>query len=285
MSIILKALKKIQEQEAEQGAGRPTGLPSDDASRLAKPSPRATGKASARVGPGSTAFSPTATGRDQPGAYKIGMPAPVARQAFGFGPKALLGLLVIVGIAMVGWFANSLYHVNLGQASETSASETSVVAEALAPVRAVEETPAPGLPAALKPIASVSMAAPSAREENARSAEEVAVYEAAVEPVLRAQARAESAAMAAAVAAAVVPPAEPAERAAPVMKEAEPEKRGRPKFKINAIAWKNKEPRAIVNMQSIYEGDMIEGATVLAIKRKIVVFEYEGETFEIRFGI
>ena len=67
----------------------------------------------------------------------------------------------------------------------------------------------------------------------------------------------------------------------PVQKVAE--KKGRPEFKINAIAWQNEEPRAIVNMQSIYEGDVIEGATVVAIKRKLVIFEYEGETFKVRF--
>ena len=36
-------------------------------------------------------------------------------------------------------------------------------------------------------------------------------------------------------------------------------------------------------MQSVYEGDIIEGATVLAIRRMIIVFEFEEETFEVRF--
>jgi hypothetical protein len=67
------------------------------------------------------------------------------------------------------------------------------------------------------------------------------------------------------------------------VKEPKTVKSGRPEFKINAIAWKNEEPRAIVNMQRVYEGDVIEGAKVLAIKRKVVVFEYEGEIFEVRF--
>jgi hypothetical protein len=155
-----------------------------------------------------------------------------------------------------------LYRVNSGQASETP-----VVAET--PAEAVEDTSSPSQSAALEPAATVSTPTP----------------EAAVETVLRAEEQAESAAMDAAVAAAVVRPAESSAHAAPVMKEAEPEKRGRPEFKINAIAWKNKEPRAIVNMQSVYEGDTIEGATVLAIKRKMVFLEYEGETFEIRFGL
>jgi hypothetical protein len=69
---------------------------------------------------------------------------------------------------------------------------------------------------------------------------------------------------------------------APV-KEAKPQKKERPKLKINAIAWRSDEPKAIVNMQRVFEGDVIEGATVLAIKRKIIEFEYEGETFVVRF--
>ena len=66
-------------------------------------------------------------------------------------------------------------------------------------------------------------------------------------------------------------------------KEPKPEKGGRPDLKINAIAWRSEEPKAIVNMQRVYEGDVIEGATVLAIQRKAILFEYKGESFEIRF--
>jgi hypothetical protein len=274
MSIILKALKKVQEQEA----GQATGLPSDGASQHAPSPSRAAGAISAQ--PGSGAFSPAKMERGRSGANKIGTPPPVARQAFGFGPKALLGLLVVVGIAAGGWFASNLYRVNSRQAPEAMASESPVVAEAA--TRAVEETPSTSQSAAIEATASVSMSAPGASEENARVVVEAVRSEANVEPVLRAEARAEPAAM---TAAAVVSPVETPGQAVPAMKEAEPEKRGRPEFKINAIAWKNKEPRAIVNMQSIYEGDTIEGATVLAIKRKIVVFEYEGETFEVRFGM
>ena len=83
----------------------------------------------------------------------------------------------------------------------------------------------------------------------------------------------------------VVPAAPVVEPAQPpaAVKEAPPQKPERPKLKINAIAWRNEEPKAVVNMQSVYEGDIIEGATVLAIRRMIIVFEFEGETFEVRF--
>ncbi len=58
---------------------------------------------------------------------------------------------------------------------------------------------------------------------------------------------------------------------------------GRPELKINAIAWRAKEPKAIVNMQSVRVGDVIEGAKVLSIEKKIIFFVYEGEFFEVRF--
>lgn len=65
--------------------------------------------------------------------------------------------------------------------------------------------------------------------------------------------------------------------------ELEPVKVGKPELKINAIAWRAEEPKAIVNMQRVYVGDVIEGATVLAIQRKSILFEYDGEPFEVRF--
>jgi hypothetical protein len=69
----------------------------------------------------------------------------------------------------------------------------------------------------------------------------------------------------------------------PPPKEPVLDSQGRPVLKINAIAWRGSEPKAIVNMQRVFEGDVIEGATVLAIQRKAILFEYEGKPFEVRF--
>lgn len=255
MSIILKALKKIQEQEAEQRTGQEAGSSSGNTSAPVQ----------AASGPPPTSVPSPAESRNEPlGAQRVGAaPPPFVRHTFGLGPKVLLGLLFIVGIATAGWFASSIYHVNSEQGPENAASQTPpVIEEPVIYVKAVEVTAAPGEAAALEP--EVPEPTPSVVEETVQP-----------EP-LKAPA---------AVTAIDVPHADSPERSAPAMKEAKPEKKEKPKFKINAIAWKNAEPRAIVNMQSVYEGGVIEGATVVAIKRKMIVFEYEGETFEVRFGL
>ena len=140
MSIILKALKKIQEQEAEQGVGQEAGSPSGDT-----PAP-------VRIASGTppTYVPSPAESRNEPfGARRVGAaPSPVARHTFGFGPKVLLGLLVVVGIATVGWFASSIYHVNSERGSEIAVSETPpVIEEPVKYVKAVEVAPAPDKPA------------------------------------------------------------------------------------------------------------------------------------------
>ena len=249
MSIILRALKKVQEQEAEQRAGSAPGQTASveggppDASADASPT---AGQAGA--GADSVAYRMAATGGDRL------LSSQVLRHSFGLAPKALLVLLVVLGLCTTGWFASRIY-LNLKLASEASAAKASVgsaVGEPVEYAQAVEAAEKAPLPA--------KEGSSAVTVESSETSE--VIYYTAESPVME--------------------PLEP-ERPIAAVKEAIPEKKGRPKLKINAIAWKNEEPRAIVNMQRVYEGDLIEGARVLAIKRKIIVFEYEGETFEVRF--
>jgi hypothetical protein len=268
MSIILRALKKIQEQEAGQSLASPSAeMPADEK------------KAS------TASFFPHTAETERP---QMAAPPAVPRHSFGFGLMAVLGLLVILGIATTGWFANRIYlNLQTGPeiASEAPREEMPAIAEEPARhAEAVAPLPVPGEPETLE---AVPVSAPAVAEEPGAPQPEPPIAAATSEPQIS------SASLAQPVQPAPAPPpivievpvvesSEPTP-SVPVMKEARPAKAGRPEFKINAIAWKNKEPRAIVNMQSIYEGDVIEGATVVSIKRKIVVFEYEGEIFEVRF--
>ena len=248
MSIILRALKKIQEQEAGQSLASPSAeMPADEK------------KAS------TASFVPHTAETERP---QMAAPPAVPRHSFGFGLKALLGLLVILGIATTGWFANRIY-LNLQTGPEIAKEEMPAIAEEPATLEAVPVS-APAVaeePGAPQPVPQIAATTFKPQISSASPAQPVQPAPAPPPIVIEVP---------------IVESSEPTP-SVPVMKEARPAKAGRPEFKINAIAWKNKEPRAIVNMQSIYEGDVIEGATVVSIKRKIVVFEYEGEIFEVRF--
>ena len=264
MSIILRALKKIQEQEAGRSLDSSSAeMPADEK------------KAS------TASFIPRPAETVRP---QMASPPVVPRHAFGSGLKALLGLLVILGIATTVWFASRIY-LNLQTGPEIAqegmpvfAGEPAEHAEAVAPL------PVPGEPETLE---AVPVTAPAIAEEPGAPQPEPQAAAATSEPQISSASLAQPVRPAAApppivIEVPVVESSEPTP-SVPAIKEARPAKAGRPEFKINAIAWKNKEPRAIVNMQSIYEGDVIEGATVVSIKRKVVVFEYEGEIFEVRF--
>ena len=92
MSIILKALKKIQEQEA---AGQSAPLPGDIA--------QGNSAGGTSVEPGRAASFSSAE-----------------RQSFGLAPKALIGLLVVLAICTTGWFASKIY-LNVKLAAGASA--------------------------------------------------------------------------------------------------------------------------------------------------------------------
>ncbi len=276
MSIILKALKKIQEQQERRRSVDPADE-SGAAERAvvdfaASPTtPRASddGIESPHASPGDAAASDKGVERitqSRIDAYRL-----TPRQRFATGPRALLILLVCLGVFITGWFASRIY-INVRPAPDPAAREAppKVAMQAKGIETAGEPAPpseqvAPDAAQATspgEPIARETVQAPPASTEKAAPAASTAPPPESVVPA--------------------APPVEPAQTPPPV-KEAQPAEKTRPKFKINAIAWQNSEPRAIVNMQSVYEGDVIEGATVLAIKRKIIVFEYEGETFEVRF--
>lgn len=291
MSIILKALKKIQEQEAGKKRGALSGetaageRSSSDA-LFASASPQGAREAGAGVVADSSVFQTAKAGKGRFAPPQIEADSFIARYRFGFAPKALLGLFVAVGVVTMGWFGSKIYYLNLKPAPGMAASEMSAAAveEPAEYARAVEATPAQSEKTASEllptpPLADVEDAAPLETAPALIETPEPQVARASVaEPAPLPTPAPPPAAVATHVAALAEP-----EQTAPAMKETAPEKQGRPEFKINAIAWKSEEPKAIVNMQSVYEGDVIEGATVLAIKRKMIVFEYEGETFEVRF--
>jgi hypothetical protein len=262
MSIILKALKKLQEEKAREVAGPPA----DAAEKANAPS-------AARAIPSSLAIDEDEFGAETVKGYGADTAGPAlresakqeaTRQRFGVGPKALLAVVLVLGVFTTGWFASRIY-VNMKRAThpEESGSQTdktAVVSKAALsePQEKPATEPAADIPADSKP------ARPSIVE----------VVDAEPEPEPPRQVVVKTSAKP--VSPAPVP-------APPVSEKPKPKREERPALKINAIAWRNEEPKAIVNMQRVYEGDVIEGATVLAIQRKSIIFEYDGESFEVRF--
>ena len=288
MSIILRALKKVQEQDAEQE----TGSISPEATSIGGAASDVPAVTSSRAGQMSVGADSVTHGASAAGDRLSS--SQVFRHSFGLAPKALLVLLVVLGMCTTGWFASKIY-LNLKLASEASASRTSSGSAGGEPEEHTQIAEAASADDGAATVLENGAPALSEAATRARSPEEGDSRLAKAEP------HPARAAVGAIADRPTQPTAEPnatseviyyaAESPAPIkpnppaviVKEAMPEKKGRPELKINAIAWKNEEPRAIVNMQSVYEGDLIEGAKVLAIKRKIIVFEYEGETFEVRF--
>ena len=271
MSIILKALKKIQEQE-EKRAGK---ISSAKAAKEKRVQARPPVSPAPSPPPGDSAAHleavPDGPGRPQsalrhPVLSAAGTARPESPHRFGLGPKALLGLLVLLGVFTTGWFFNKIF-INMNPAADTETSAPSTDAEQpVNVIRAVQVRPPIGEAEASVPAQTApATTEPTAGKEGAPASEAAPAPAAQPSPPRPA-----------------AQPVEPEPAPAPV-KEAKPQKKERPKFKINAIAWRSDEPKAIVNMQRVFEGDVIEGATVLAIKRKIIEFEYEGETFVVRF--
>ena len=262
MSIILKALKKIQEQE-EKRAGK---ISSAEAAKEKRVQARPPVSRAPSPPPGDSASHleavPAGPGRPRsalrhPVLSAAGPGRPESPHRFGLAPKALLGLLVLLGVFTTGWFFNKIF-ISVNPAADTETPAPSTDAEQpVNVIRAVQVRP---------PIGEAEVSVPAQ------------TLPAATEPT----AGKEGAPAPGAAPAPAAQPVKPEPAPAPV-KEAKPQKKERPKLKINAIAWRSDEPKAIVNMQRVFEGDVIEGATVLAIKRKIIEFEYEGETFAVRF--
>jgi hypothetical protein len=212
--------------------------------------------------------------------------AGVERHRFGNSPKALLGLIVVLGIFTTGWFVSNIYS-NLKLAANTK--EAGPQADAAQPPQAVRASQT--MPPESQPVAAVPSQAPAPVTHETAASAGTGIDAAAVSS--RQVARPSAAELPPPIASEpkenpsenIVSRAKPAEPEPAVRgeKEAKPVKKGRPELKINAIAWRTDEPKAIVNMQRVYVGDVIEGATVLEIQRKRILLEYDGEPFEIRF--
>jgi len=274
MSIILNALKKVQDQEADRGSAGARDA-SDDKRSAAADTSRSRGISRSA---GQTGFSAAGDAAE-------------IRHRFGMGPTVLLGLIVLLGVFTTGWFVGRIY---LGAKPVSEATVAEAIPEAVEPPKiatAAQASPVEPTAEVEQAIARPQQEPPPAMVEGAPVAETPVPRPPAPEPPV----------VVASVAAPPPQPVEPAlkpareeiivyvpklvaEEPAPApIKEPRTVEKGRPEFKINAIAWRSEEPRAVVNMQSVYEGDVIEGATVLAIRRMTVVLEYEGETFELRF--
>ncbi len=254
MSIILRALKKIQEEKAKE-----TSLaPREDAEGN-------------EIGVDSDALSAALpvsadTEPDSGGAPVDGVSAGREAAAFGSGPKLLLAAVLILGVFTTGWFTSRIYlSVNPTRKTEASEAQAEIRPPAVASTtRAPALKPAP-VPTSdhieTEPVSPAGAPAAQQPEKPPTSADEGTPPKAEM------------------TATEAKPPSQPS----PETMEAKPEKKGRPELKINAIAWRSEEPKAIVNMQRVYEGDVIEGATVLAIEKRSILFKYEGEIFEVRF--
>ena len=281
MSIILKALRKVQHQNKQpSGLSAPARAKTADTSR----------DVSVKSGPGfpaggrrDIAFAGTLPAHKGFGAPTISH-EDGERHRFGRIPKLLLVMVVAVGMFATGWFLNRIYS-NFSLVSETSDTTSRVNAgqvpqpqDTPRTVVSQERQVVPVAPQPINPSPVETTRSAETTAEPASAPSPQAVQASGIEsppqppPVKPAEKPSVSRA-------AVIKPSAP-ETPAKVEKEAKPE---RPKLKINAIAWRLDEPKAIVNMQRVYVGDVIEGATVVAIRRTSILFEFDGETFEVRF--
>jgi hypothetical protein len=267
MSIILRALKKLQEEKAKQTDDvSPEVTEKNDVAAGSESIPSAADPMDAEndVASDSIAadieWAPYHSQRQPPEQQE-------ARQAFGLGPKALLILVLLLGVFTTGWFTNRIY----------LSTKTAPDKEQPAARIDMQKTPQPP-----KPAAAVSARAkPSAAVGKATPVADTSVQVTEAPPAAQ---KSEPAAKKAPPKSAVpATESQPPRQKTPVAEKPAPENQGRPELKINAIAWRIEEPKAIVNMQRVYEGDIIEGATIVAIQRKAILFEYEGEPFEVRF--
>jgi hypothetical protein len=295
MSIILKALKKVQDQKSEappeavvaglenveeHGADAPDFPPSETPAPLSMP-------------PETDAAAALAAPQRDRSSATTGISIRDRRPAHGF--KILLGSILVLGLFTTGWFVNMIYSSSRHSAAANDPATAAYVQQQPEPINAAPQS---------SPSTDSQAAAPPLSEQPVT---QKAKPELAPVPVLAENAGA------AAAAAHPAPARDLAEESSllpkPVLKEHPPvtideqteqprpkhrrgsanqpkkpkESGGKPELKINAIAWRNAEPRAIVNMQTVYAGDTVEGATVKAISQRSVTFEYDGETFEVRF--
>jgi len=317
MSIILRALKKVQNQREEP----PPPVSAEEAAELKEagtdtnmppPSPPMAAEDTARFDDISTLAADGGEEQEDP----VLTPAGEVRHGFGLGPKTLLGLLLILGIFTTGWFASKIY-LSLNSGGAATKADSSAGAKqplkhmraARAPLPPAEPAPPAEPPPAQQPVpaGAVVVVEPPRAEPRAPAVEEPPAPVQASAPLDVAPPQPLASSVKVEAAPVVISEVEPAmsepeppppsvakqylrqtksvvpEPAPPAEKESLPVKKGRPELKINAIAWKAKEPKAIVNMQRVRVGDVIEGAKVLAIKKKIIFFEYDGEFFEVRF--
>jgi hypothetical protein len=308
MSIILRALKKVQNQELDKKTA--------DEKSSGESSPEVPLESSEGVSPEDASLQLQASAET---------PSASARAAEHIRssriPWILLGLITVLGLLATAWFATEIYVNMKSDSPEADLQARTGAKDNGQPVKqeALIEPPAqrPGEPATPAPNPEAAPA-PTVAQPNAAASEQsakpatrpaeispappparqtqpphIALPKPAQKPVLPPLAPAEPESSVtetapepepAAVSEPALTPIQPQPKEAePAPKESQPQPQGKPELKINAIAWREQEPKAIVNMQRVYVGDVIEGATVKEIRRKSVIFEYDGEEFEVRF--
>ncbi len=308
MSIILDALRKIQDQKAaclepaDAGTGEdPTSVP--DTEQI--PTPQVTAEAEK---PQAVANERGSTTR------RRAVKAQSGSQRFAGAPKILLGIILVVGVFTTGWFVSTIYF-NLKSTpapvetdTEMALARTHAAENPANLVNSPEAPPAEVAPELAQPAAAAPTPLPEPPVAEVVQVEEavqgrevvakvvpIAVSEAVpivpIEDERHIPSPEEQAPVSIPERGTTSTIAEPVKETRPAPPKMSPEselqvqpgEKGRPELKINAIAWKSKDPKAIVNMQRVYEGDVIEGAKVLVIQRHGIIFEYEGEPFEVRF--
>ncbi len=285
MSIILKALKKVQDQKAE---GPPEAFVSG-AEKIDEFDP------TPALSPSSAVMSADEAPTGSPVQRELRSPpatVAVKRRRSVSGFRILIGLILVLGLFTTGWFVNTIF-LSSRQPVQTGEPAPQTAAE--------QHVGQVSAPPQISPPASREMAASLPKQAPAPVAEQVEIRTESTRDIAKA---AQPAARVARTEEPNLPPkpaAKEAHSVSPIVEEQtrRPEQRrrkenaegpekseepaGRPELKINAIAWRETEPKAIVNMQRVFVGDVVEGATVKTINRHSVVFEYEGETFEVRF--
>jgi len=288
MSIILDALKKIQNQESVE---MPDRVASESAESRGPSAPGETVGQQTAVSidemVASHGVEPSFATTRMPAGQPTVAPSDIAdeRHRFGGIPKMLLGLILALGIFTTGWFVSRLYVDSKPAASTEMPSVQASAAQPQQVARAAEIPPPQNQLASPIPTPTVPVTGTNTPSAPAIPVSTVPSPQTASAPGVESPPQA-------------VPPevrdtrprsslaekrSARTEESRSREKEAKSEKGGRPDLKVNAIAWRAEEPKAIVNMQRVYVGDVIEGAKVKSIQKNSVTFEYEGETFEVRF--
>ncbi|MEA3560776.1 MAG: hypothetical protein U9R31_03295 [Candidatus Omnitrophota bacterium] len=74
----------------------------------------------------------------------------------------------------------------------------------------------------------------------------------------------------------------PLELTKPLKKDKTTKKVELPAFEVQGMVWGGKRPQAVINGQVLEKGDIIQGAEIMGVCKRGVIFLYQNEEFIVR---